>query len=176
MARRAESAVQPADGPRWLALAGWLALSLAAGGAGGIASANAGGFYAQLARPAWAPPSWLFGPTWTLLYVMMGVAAWLVWRERSASEATARLRHLGLSLFVVQLALNALWTWLFFRWRLGGWAFAELVVLALLVAATALAFYRIRPLAGWLLAPYLAWLSYAGALNWAVWRNNPGLL
>lgn len=174
MSHTAGSALPPAAGPGWVALAGWLALSLAAGAAGGVASANAGEFYAQLARPAWAPPSWLFGPAWTLLYVLMGVAAWLVWRERGAADAP--VRRVGLTLFVVQLVLNALWTWLFFRWRLGGWAFAELVVLALLVAATAVAFYRVRPLAGWLLAPYLAWLSYAGALNWAVWQGNPGLL
>ena len=174
MSHRADSAVPPAAGAGWLALAGWLAVSLAAGGAGGVASASAGDFYGQLARPGWAPPSWLFGPVWTLLYVLMGIAAWLVWRERNAADAPAR--RLGLTLFVTQLILNALWTWLFFRWRLGGWAFAELVLLTLLVAATAAAFFRVRQIAGWMLVPYLAWLTYAGALNWAVWRSNPGLL
>ncbi len=158
----------------WLALAGWILLSLAAGAVGGIASSRAGEFYRLLERPAWSPPAWLFAPAWTTLYLLMGTAAWLVWRERDDADPASR--RTGLVLFVVQLALNALWTWLFFRWRLGGWAFAELVLLALLVMATAAAFFRVRRLAGWLLVPYLGWLAYAGALNWAVWRANPGAL
>lgn len=158
----------------WLALAGWIALCLGAGGIGGIASANAGDFYGALARPSWAPPAWLFGPVWTLLYILMGVAAWLVWRVRTGGSAAARKR--GLTLFVVQLLLNALWTWLFFHWRLGAWAFAEIVVLWLLVVAAAAAFFRVRKMAGWMLVPYLLWLTYAGALTWAVWRSNPGAL
>ena len=157
-----------------LALAGWVGLSLAAGAVGGAASRNAGEFYAALTRPSWAPPSWLFGPVWTALYVLIGVAAWLVWKERAG--AVAALRQWALAMFVAQLALNALWTWLFFQWRLGGWAFAELAVLWLLVAVTAVAFFRVRSAAGWLLVPYLLWLSYAAALNLAVWQANPGLL
>ena len=158
----------------WLALAGWLVLSLVAGGLGGIASANAGEFYGTLTRPSWAPPAWLFGPVWTVLYIMMGIAAWLVWRERSYRPDSVRRR--GLTLFVVQLVLNALWTWLFFHWRSGAWAFAEIVVLWLVVIATAAAFFQVRRTAGWMLVPYLLWLTYAGALTWAVWRSNPGVL
>ena len=131
----------------WLGLAGWLALSLAAGGIGGIASSNAGEFYGALERPAWAPPGWLFGPVWTVLYILMGLAAWLVWRER---EGRAAARKRGLALFVVQLVLNALWTWLFFHWRDGAWAFLELVVLWLVVVVTAIFFFRVHRLAGWL--------------------------
>ncbi|TXL68932.1 tryptophan-rich sensory protein [Zeimonas arvi] len=154
-----------------LGLAGWLALAFAAAAIGGIASANAGDFYAQLVRPAWAPPGWLFAPVWTLLYLTMGVAAWLVWREAGFRGARA-----ALTLFVIQLAANALWTWLFFAWRLGGLAFAEVLLLWVLILATVVAFWRVRPLAGALMLPYLGWVSFACALTWATWRLNPGLL
>lgn len=138
---------------------------------GGFASANAGDFYRRLERPGWAPPGWLFAPTWTVLYLLMGVAAWLVWRERGIRGARA-----ALSLFLVQLTVNALWTWLFFVWRLGGVAFAEILVLCALVAGTSGAFWRVRPLAGALLLPYLAWVTFASALTYSIWQRNPGLL
>jgi nitroreductase len=95
----------------------WLGLTYAAAAVGGAASARAGAFYAELAQPAWAPPGWLFGPVWSLLYTLMGVAAWLVWRERGFRAARG-----ALTLYLAQLALNALWTWLFFAWRLGALA------------------------------------------------------
>jgi tryptophan-rich sensory protein len=160
-----------------VALVGWIALAAAAGAIGSIASLDSREFYASLARPSWAPPGSVFGPVWTTLYILMGIAAWLVWRRRpdSGSEA-ARSRRLGLQLFVGQLALNALWTWLFFAWRQGGWAFAEIVALWLAIAATMWHFRRVQSQAAWLLAPYLAWVTYAAALTWAVWRGNPGAL
>jgi len=154
-----------------LALAGWLAATLAAGAVGGIASARAADFYARLARPGWAPPAWLFAPVWTTLYVLMGVAAWLVWRERGWRGARP-----ALELYVAQLVLNALWTWLFFVWRRGGLALAEIVLLAVLIAATMAAFARVRALAAALLLPYLLWVVFAAALTAAVWRRNPALL
>jgi tryptophan-rich sensory protein len=157
--------------PSWLGLAGWIAASLAAAAVGGIASAGAGSFYAELEKPAWAPPAWLFGPVWTTLYVLMGIAAWLVWRERGWAGARG-----ALLLFVAQLACNALWTWLFFAWRRGGLALAEIVLLAALIVATMVAFARVRTLAAALLAPYLLWVVFATALTAAVWRRNPGLL
>ena len=151
----------------WLGLIGWLLVSLAAGAVGALATRNARDFYAGLVRPSWAPPGWLFGPVWTVLYLMMGVAAWLVWREQGWSGAAG-----ALSLFLVQLACNALWSWLFFAWRRGGLAFAEIIVLAGLIVATALAFARVRTLAAALLLPYLAWVTFASALNYAIWRAN----
>ena len=154
-----------------LALGGWLLLCFSAAGAGGIASASAPSFFAQLDRPGWAPPAALFGPVWTVLYIAMGVAAWLVWRERGRAKV-----RLALSLFVAQLVLNALWTWIFFAWRQGALAFAEIATLWVLIAATAVAFARVRRLACVLLVPYLAWVAYAAALTAAVWRRNPGLL
>ena len=154
-----------------LSLVAWLAVTFAAAAVGGIASARAGEFYAALDRPAWAPPSSVFGPVWTVLYACIGVAAWLVWRDRGWRGARG-----ALTLFLVQLALNALWTWLFFVWRLGAVAFAEIVVLVALIVATAVAFARVRPLAGALLVPYAAWVTFATALTWALWRGNPGVL
>ncbi len=153
------------------ALLGWLLVSLAAGAVGAIASADAGSFYQQLARPAWAPPPWIFAPVWSVLYVLMGLAAWLVWRERMVRATRA-----ALVVFVVQLLANALWTWLFFAWRQGALAFVEIVILSVLVLATVALFWRARPLAGALLLPYLAWVGFATALTWAMWRGNPALL
>lgn len=135
---------------RWLA--GWLLLCIAAGAVGAIATADAGSFYAALDRPPWAPPSWLFGPVWTVLYVAMAVAAWLVWRTPGESSS----RRTALGLFVAQLALNALWSWLFFAWNRGGAAFIEILLLWGLIAATIFAFWRIKPAAGILMLPYLA--------------------
>ena len=154
-----------------IGLAGWLLGSFAAAAVGGFASANAGDFYQQLVRPGWAPPPWLFGPVWSVLYLLMGIAAWLVWRERGFRGARA-----ALTLFIVQLAANALWTWLFFAWRRGALAFGEILLLWVLIAATIAAFWRVRPLAGALLLPYLLWVSFATALTFAVWRANPAIL
>ena len=150
------------------ALAGWLVASFAAAALGAVATRQAPEFYAQLARPDWAPPGWLFGPVWTLLYAMMAVAAWRVWRKAGFGTA--------LYLFLAQLALNALWSWLFFAWRLGAAAFGEILLLWLLIAATVAAFFRIERLAAALLVPYLLWASFACALTYAVWRANPQLL
>lgn len=154
-----------------LGLVGWLIVVFVAAAIGAVASAQAGPFYAQLVRPDWAPPASLFGPVWTVLYALMGIAAWLAWRERGFRNA-----RFALGLFLVQLALNALWSWLFFGWHLGAWAFADIVVLWGLILATVIAFSRIRPLAGALLVPYLLWVSFAAFLNHSVWRLNPLIL
>lgn len=152
-------------------LVAWLAVAFAAAAVGAVASVQAESFYSQLVRPSWAPPPGVFGPVWTVLYAMMGVAAWLVWRE----PAHAR-RGPALTLFVVQLAVNALWSWLFFAWHLGGAAFADVLLLLALIAATIAAFWRVRPLGAILLLPYFAWVCFASALTWSVWQGNPGVL
>jgi tryptophan-rich sensory protein len=151
-----------------IALIVWLVVSLAAGGVGALATRNAREFYASLAKPAWAPPGWLFGPVWTVLYVLMGVAAWLVWRSAGWSGASG-----ALSLFLVQLVCNAAWSWIFFAWRSGALAFADIVLLLVLIVATMLAFARVHGLAALLLLPYLAWVVFATALTFAIWRGNP---
>jgi tryptophan-rich sensory protein len=149
---------------------GWLLLTGVAAAVGGVASRNARGFYGSLDRPTWAPPGWVFPVVWPVLYLLMATAAWMVSRAGGPGHRGA------LALFVVQLVANALWTWLFFALRRGGWAMAEVVLLLALVAATLVAFWRVRPLAGGLMVPYLAWVAFATALTWSVWRRNPGQL
>lgn len=149
---------------------GWQALCFTAAGIGGIASADAPEFYRQLERPEWAPPSQAFGPVWTVLFALMGISAWLVWIK---AEIEARP---ALGLFAVQLVFNALWSWMFFVWRGGAWAFADAIVLWLLVLSTMIAFWRFQKWAAALLLPYLSWVTYAVALTYAIWQRNPELL
>ena len=150
-------------------LLGWLLASFAAGAVGAVASIDAVSFYAQLSKPTWAPPAWVFGPVWSALYALMGVSAWLVWRSPGSKGVALRL-------FGAQLAANALWSWLFFAWHQGALAAVEVLVLLALIAATVAAFWRSSRLAAALLAPYVLWVSFASVLTWAVWRSNPGLL
>lgn len=152
-------------------LAGWLGASFAAAAIGAVASVSAADFYARLVQPPWAPPASLFGPVWSVLYFLMGIAAWLVWKEHGFRGAA-----MALWLFVAQLAANALWSWLFFAWHLGAASVAEIGVLWLLVAATLVAFWRLHRVAALLLVPYLAWVSFAAALAIAMWRLNPAAL
>jgi tryptophan-rich sensory protein len=154
-----------------LGLAGWLAATFVAGAIGAVASASAGAFYGSLAQPSWAPPAWLFGPVWSVLYILIGVAAWLVWRKHGFSGASA-----ALTLFGIQLVANALWTWLFFVWHLGALSLAEIVLLWILIAATLTAFWRLHRLAALMLVPYLAWVGFASALTFSLWRLNPTTL
>lgn len=164
------AAQRPGSG-QIVGLLGWLLLTFAAAAVGAVASAEAGAFYEQLVRPTWAPPGWLFAPVWTVLYILMGVAAWLVWREHGFKEGRT-----ALGLFIVQLGANALWTWVFFVWHRGALAFAEVILLWCLILATAASFRRLNVLAAALLLPYLAWVTFACALTFATWRLNPGLL
>ncbi|KQZ79401.1 sensory protein [Rhodanobacter sp. Root561] len=156
---------------QFLGLVGWLLLSFVAAAIGAVASVQAADFYQQLAQPSWAPPSSVFGPVWSVLYALMGIAAWLAWREGGWHRQRGVL-----TLFVIQLALNALWSWLFFGWHRGALAFVDIVMLWLLIVATVLGFWRVRALAGALLLPYLGWVSFASALNFAVWHLNPQML
>jgi tryptophan-rich sensory protein len=138
-----------------------LAVTFAAAGIGSIATApNIPGWYATLTKPSWNPPSWIFGPVWTTLYISMAVAAWLVWRQGG-------LWQWALALFAVQLALNAAWSWLFFGLHLPGAAFAEIVALFAAILATTIAFWSRSLVAGILMVPYLAWVSFASVLNGA---------
>ena len=127
-----------------------------------------GEWYASLRKPSWNPPSWLFGPVWTALYLMMATAAWLVWRRGGCSG-----QRRALTLYLVQLVLNAAWTPLFFGLKMPGIAFAEILLLLAAVVTTAFAFRRVNKAAGALLVPYIAWVSFAGFLNFTLWRLNP---
>jgi tryptophan-rich sensory protein len=154
-----------------IGLVGWLVVSFAAASIGAVASLDAASFYRQLSRPEWAPPSWLFAPVWTVLYALMGVAAWLVWRSHGFKASRT-----SLVLFLVQLAANALWTWLFFAWHQGAGAFAEILILWALIVATIASFRSVSVPAALLLVPYLVWVTFATALTFSVWRLNPGVL
>jgi benzodiazapine receptor len=156
---------------QFLGLVTWLVVSFIAAGIGGAASIHAGSFYARLVRPEWAPPSFVFGPVWTVLYALMGIAAWLVWRIDGFRAARG-----AFSLFLIQLALNAIWSWLFFGWHRGALAFADIMLLWTAIIGTMVAFWRVRALAGALLVPYLLWVSFASVLNFAVWQLNPECL
>ena len=140
----------------------------AAAGVGGLATRQSvGTWYQTLAKPSWAPPDWVFGPVWTALYVMMAAAAWLVWRRTGL-----RGGRMPLGLFAAQLVLNAAWSWVFFGLRDPMPAFFELGALWFAIGATAVAFWRVSRPAGLLLLPYLLWTTFAGALNFAIWRLN----
>ncbi len=149
----------------WLALALWLAFTFGAAATGAFVSTD--GWYATLAKPTWNPPNWVFGPVWTALYIMMAVAAWLVWRQGGW-----RRQRRALALYVAQWALNALWTPLFFGLRRPDLAFACIVLLLIAIALTMSAFRPARRLAALLLLPYAAWVGFATVLNFAIWRLN----
>jgi benzodiazapine receptor len=138
-------------------LAGFVGISFLAAYLGARATMDSvGSWYAQLARPPWSPPNWVFGPVWTVLYACMGVAAWLVWRREGWSGA--------ILLFAVQLALNAAWSFAFFGWRSPLAGLVNIVLLWIAIGATLLRF--------WLFVPYIAWVTFAAALNFAIWRLN----
>ncbi len=154
-----------------LGLLAWFLGTFAVSAVGARASITASQFYGELIQPAWSPPAWVFGPVWTTLYALMAIAAWLVWHDGGFQK-----QRLPLVLFIVQLALNALWSWLFFAWQMGGPAFVEVLMLWACIAATIVTFYRANKVAAFLMLPYLAWVSFAAALNFALWRMNPGIL
>lgn len=133
---------------------------------GGLASADAAGDYGKLAQPGWAPPSYLFGPVWSALYLLMAVAAWLVWR------VDPRWRNPAIIAYGVQLVLNLLWSPLFFGLGWRGLALIDIVLLDLAVAVTITLFWRIHRPAAAMMVPYLAWILFATALNYSVWSLN----
>ncbi len=126
-----------------------------------------GQWYASLTKPAWTPPNWLFGPVWTALYLMMAVAAWLVWKEGGFKAHPWPLR-----LFLVQLALNAAWSPICFGLHNLALSSVEILLLWAAVGITASAFLKVKTTAGWLMVPYVIWVSYAAALNLALWKLN----
>ncbi len=145
-----------------------LAACFAVASLGGIwTSQGLRNWYPALAKPPWTPPNWVFGPVWTLLYVAMAVASWLVWKRGIASDVKMPLRLYGF-----QLLLNLAWTAIFFGLRQPGWAFGEIVLLWLSILATIVTFWPVSRVASGLLVPYVLWVSFASALNFAIWRLN----
>lgn len=144
----------------------WLGACFAAAAFGGLFMP--GEWYATLKKPAWNPPGWIFGPVWTALYITMAVAAWLVWKRGGF-----KTQCVALSFFLLQLLFNALWSPLFFGLHNPGLAFVDIVLLWLALLATLIRFWRVSVLAGSLLVPYLAWVTFASVLNGTLWRLNP---
>ncbi len=148
--------------PHYFALAGFIAIALLA--ALPVRWLDVLSTYSTLTLPEWAPPAWLFGPVWAVLYVLMGVAAWGIWQSRGWCSA--------LGLWLGQLALNAAWPLLFFGLHTPDWAFAEIVLLWFSIAASIVAFAWIQPWSGLLLMPYLIWVTFAAVLNFVIWQMN----
>lgn len=148
----------------------FVSVCLAVGGFGAaFTTPEIGGWYRTLSKPSWNPPDSIFGPVWTTLYILMAIAGWIVWKPAGFRAAAGPL-----TLFSLQLLFNFAWSWIFFKQHQVGWAVVDLVFLWLAIVATMLTFFRRSRLAGWLLVPYLAWVSFAGFLNFTIWRMNAG--
>jgi translocator protein len=149
---------------RWAGLPVFAVALVLVAAVGSLAAVNAGGEYLSLERPPWAPPQWLFGPAWTVLYVMIAISGWLAWSARGWTPA--------LGVYAAQLVLNAAWTPLFFGAERYGLAVAEIAVLWLAIVVNVVMFRRISRPAAWLLVPYLLWVTYAASLTVAIWLLN----
>jgi benzodiazapine receptor len=155
---------------RYGALVAFLAVTFAAAAIGSAATfKSVGTWYPTLIKPAWNPPAWIFGPVWTTLYFAMAVAAWRVWRLVAREETGAVLRLYGF-----QLVLNALWSVLFFGLQKPGWALAEIILFWIVLIAILRRFWRVDPVAGVLWSAYVGWVTFATALNSAIWALNRG--
>lgn len=123
-------------------------------------------WYRFINKPSWNPPNWIFGPVWTLLYILMGIAVALVWHAQTQNKKTA------ITFFIIQFILNLAWSFIFFKQHAIGWAFAEILIMLLCISATIFSFYKISKPAAWLMLPYLCWVSFATILNGSIWYLN----
>jgi len=143
-------------------------IAQAAGLIGSVFTAsNVRGWYTTIARPSWNPPSWVFGPVWTALFTLMGIASYIIWKHRDLPYARA-----ALVFYVIQLILNVLWSIFFFGLKNPGLAFVEILILLALIIVTTVLFWKVKPVAGALMLPYIAWVSFASYLNYTIWRLN----
>jgi tryptophan-rich sensory protein len=152
----------------WIGLAVFLVICFGAATIGGwFTSSSVNDWFRTLAKPSWNPPNWVFGPVWTVLYATMAIAAWLIWRQHGLPAATAPL-----TVFLLQLILNVAWSGFFFGLQNPKLAFFEILFLWASILITIVTFANFRALSAWLMVPYLLWVSYAVALNFAIWRLN----
>jgi tryptophan-rich sensory protein len=155
-----------------LKLLGCILVSGLAGAIGAVfTSRSVTTWYVTIAKPSFTPPGWVFGPAWTVLYILMGIALYLVWERASIPGAVTPW---AFALFFLQLTFNALWSVIFFGQRAIGLALVDIALLWLAVLATMLVFWQVSRVAGALLIPYLAWVTFAAALNYSIWRLNSG--
>jgi translocator protein len=153
---------------KWVQLIIWMAICLAAAAIGTLMTTpGLREWYPSLNKPAWTPPNGVFAPVWTILYASMGLAAWMVWLQRASRNVAP-----AISIFVIQLILNVAWSGLFFGLHSSGAGLLTILSLWCAIAATIVIFHRTVALAGWILVPYLAWVSFALVLNVAIWRLN----
>ncbi|MFZ9388432.1 MAG: TspO/MBR family protein [Chitinophagaceae bacterium] len=134
---------------------------------GFFTATGVGSWYKTINKPSWNPPGWVFGPVWTTLYILMGIALFLIWRT-----AESKSRNMAIALFGVQLTLNFFWSFIFFDQQQIGWALVEIGVLWLFILFTIFAFAKINKTAAWLLVPYISWVSFASILTYTIWRLN----
>lgn len=137
--------------------------------AGYFTASSVNGWYTTLVKPSFNPPNWLFAPVWTSLYIMMGIALFLVWNSGAAED----VKRTAVTLFIVQLVLNFLWSFVFFYAQQPGWALVNIILMWIFIFLTILWFGKISSLSAWLLVPYICWVSFASVLNYAIWKLNP---
>jgi tryptophan-rich sensory protein len=153
----------------WVKLVVSLTLPQIAGIAGALfTETGESSWYQTLQKPEWNPPGWVFGPVWTTLYVLMGIAFYIVWK----ADVPSSQKRPALSFWIAQLVFNFFWTIIFFNLQEPGWAFAEICCLWLLILITIFSFARISKIAAWLMVPYISWVSFAGLLNYTIWQMN----
>lgn len=129
---------------------------------------DVGSWYQTIQKPAWNPPNWIFGPVWTTLYILMGIALFLIWKK----EGNNKLKKAAIILFAIQLVLNFFWSIIFFNQHQIGWALVEIVILWLSILLTIFVFAKIDKIAAWLMVPYIAWVTFATILNFTIWQLN----
>ncbi len=146
-----------------------LAIPVAVGATAGFFTATGvDSWYQTINKPSWNPPNWIFAPVWTTLYIMMGIALFLVWK----SNTGAGLKRTAITLFAVQLGLNFFWSFIFFDQQQPGWALVEIIMMWLAILLTIFAFAKVNKTAAWLLVPYISWVSFATILNYTIWQLN----
>jgi len=144
-------------------------IPLAVGSLSGFyTSSGVNGWYALANKPWFNPPNWVFAPVWTLLYILMGIAFYLVWNAKTEKS----LKQIAMLFFVLQLVLNFFWSVIFFKAQQPGWAFAEIMVMWVMILLTIIWFGKISSTAAWLMVPYICWVSFATVLNYAIWKLN----
>ncbi|HEY1020075.1 MAG TPA: TspO/MBR family protein [Sediminibacterium sp.] len=153
----------------WVKLVLSVLFTVGIGSLGGIFTiSEIPGWYAGLQKPSFNPPNWLFGPVWSMLYLLMGISFYLIWKQ-----PVSTVRNVGLTLFVIQFILNFFWSIIFFNQHLIAAAFLEMVFMWIFILLTIIWFAKLSPTAAWLLVPYLCWVSFATVLTAAIWKLNP---
>jgi len=136
--------------------------------AGLFTSSGVNGWYALANKPWFNPPNWIFAPVWTLLYILMGIAFFLVWK----ASADKNVKQTAMILFSIQLVINFFWSFIFFKLQQPGWAFAEIIFMWVMILLTIIWFGKVSATAAWLLVPYICWVSFASVLNYSIWKLN----